>query len=220
MERAFDYIELTFESLTADFFAIWFLVGAAIFLVGLLLVGLFTLSRLTGYRTAGRIIGAVNVIRSKTRERNGEIVQIEKKSLFPVYEYQASDGSVRQMRGSEGGTMVHGYTTGASVNLIVREDSGYDDVYDADQRGALYVGMGFVAAGVGMMIAVGSIASAFGVTLLACAVAVAIRMIGALSAKQRKPIHQRRKRMPYSKSFEPDDLRPIESFASVQARPE
>ena len=212
MERAFTYIEFFINSFAADMIGVGFIVGIVIFLVGILLIGLFSLSRLMGYRTPGVVVGAVERVRIKKRERDGEVEEEEKRSLYPVYEYTASDGNKRQMMGSEGGTMVHSYATGQSVQLIVREDDGYDDVYDADQYGALYLGFGLVATGLGIMAWVGSMASAFGVTILACVIAGILRIgFGLLGGKRKTTEPKERK--PYNKAFDPADLKPVESFS-------
>ena len=213
MKEAFSYIEMFINSFAADAIGIGFVVGLVIFLVGIALVVLFALSRFTGYRTTGTVVGAIERVRLKKRERDGEMVEEEKRSLYPVYEYTAADGSKRQMQGSEGGTMVHSYTTGQSVNLIVREDDGYDDVYDADSYGAFYLGLVFSAIGVGFMVWMGSMASAFGVTILACLIAGALRIGFGLLTKKKNPADKKPKRKAYTKAFDPADLKPIENFA-------
>ena len=213
MKEAFSYIEMIIHSIAADAIGMGFIVGIVIFLVGLAFVVLFALSRFTGYRTTGTVVGAIERVRMKKRERDGEMVEEEKRSLYPVYEYTASDGAQRQMQGSEGGTMVHSYTTGQSVNLIVREDDGYDDVYDADSHGALYLGFAFVAVGVGIMAWMGSMASAFGVTVIVCLMAGILKIVVGLLTKKSDPTKEKKQRKPYTKSFDPSELKPIESFA-------
>ena len=204
---SFDFF---FDALFAEAFAVQFLVGVVVFLIGLAFVALFIASRLFGFRTTGTVVGAVEVLRTKRKRVDGEAVTKTKQSLYPVYEYQGSDGATKRMRGSEGGTMTHSYTTGQRVNLIVREDATYDDVYDADKRGALYIGLVMVALGVGLMIWIGSAASAFGVSLISAMLILLLRIVAALATRDKKPA---RKKTLFSKDFDPADLKPVEHFA-------
>ncbi len=218
MERFAELFDFLFLSVFSEAFALWFLVGLVLFLVGLLVLGLFILSRTLGVRTTGTVIGAVKHTRVKQKQRDGKQVQKTKTSLYPVYEYRAQDGSIRQMRSSEGGSMTLKYSTGQTVNLIVREDKGYDDVYDADELGALYVGLGIAAVGVVLMTWVGSFVSAVGMSGMSLTLAItgllvsgAIKKFTATSKSGAAPASDK-KRAPYSKAFDAADLHPIEHF--------
>ena len=184
---SFDFF---FDALFAEAFAVQFLVGVVVFLIGLAFVALFIASRLFGFRTTGTVVGAVEVLRTKRKRVDGEAVTKTKQSLYPVYEYQGSDGATKRMRGSE--------------------DATYDDVYDADKRGALYIGLVMVALGVGLMIWIGSAASAFGVSLISAMLILLLRIVAALATRDKKPA---RKKTLFSKDFDPADLKPVEHFA-------
>lgn len=214
MDRIAAFVEFIFDSVFSEVFAVSFLIGLVIFLLGFLFVGLFLVSRILGVRTTGTVVGAVNKTRTKTKEHNGERVEKIKSSLYPVYEYIASDGTQRQMRGSEGGSMTLKYETGQAVNLIVREDDEYDDVYDADQFGALYLGLGFLCFGAIMMAWVGDFAAAFGVGFTSILVFGLGYVSRGIIHMRDKPKQTEMKRAKYTKSFDPALLQPIEHFQS------
>ncbi|MEM7077355.1 MAG: DUF3592 domain-containing protein [Pseudomonadota bacterium] len=212
METVSAALQYLIDAVFSEVFAVWFLVGLVIFLVGVGLIVLYTLSRMIGYRTQGHVIGAVEHTKIKRDKRDGEIVERVKKYLMPVFEYQTRDGVTRQMIGSEGGSNTTQYSTGQPVSLIVREDDGYDDVYDADQHGALYLGLGFTAIGGIIMTWVGSFASAFGVSLLTMLALAVSKTISAFRNRSARRAPHTSKHKGEDKSFTADELRPIEDF--------
>ncbi len=191
-------------------------IGAfVVFALGLVFIVFFTLSRNLGYRTTGTVAGAIESSRiKKKKNENGEVEERVKKTLYPVYEYTGSDGATKQMPGSEGGTMTLKYSTGQTVNLIVREDERYDDVYDADSYGALYIGLIMSGLGIGLMIWVGSAASAFGVGLTTMLV-IGLSRICYIAFQSRDKLQKTiASKSSYNKDFDPADLHPIEYFQS------
>lgn len=210
MDILHNAIDFLVAGIFTEVFSIGFLIGLVLFVIGLGLLVLFLLSRIMGYRTQGTVVGAIMQTRTKTKVEDGKPVERVKKMLLPVYAYRAKDGSMRQMPGSEGGSMTTEYCTGQNVNLIVREDELYDDVYDADRYGALYLGLGFFTAGLALMVWFGSFAATLGISALTLTVALGARLYAGLSNKPTKKNAPQKK--PYDKAFSPADLRPIEEF--------
>jgi len=214
LSRFFDFL---IESVFSEVFALYFLLGLVLFVAGLLLLGLFALSRVLGVRTTGTVIGAVERKRVKRKQRNGQKMQKTKTTLYPVFEYMNAAGALTQMRASEGGSSTLGYSTGQNVNLVVREDDGYDDVYDADKRGALYFGIGLCVIGATVMSWVGSIAAAFGIGLSSIVLLLLCYLLRGVVEKftSKDPDAARSAATPhepYSKAFDPADLHPIEYY--------
>ena len=85
MEKVSSIIEFLVTSVFSEIFAIYFLIGFAIFAAGLLILILFALSRSLGYRTTGRVIGAVELKRIKRKERDGKVIEKHKTMLYPVF---------------------------------------------------------------------------------------------------------------------------------------
>ncbi len=210
----FDFLVV---SVFSELFAVYFLLGFVIFLVGVLLLVLFVLSRTLGYRTTGTVVGAVELTRIKRKERDGKTVEKLKKSLYPVFEYTTTSGTERQMRASEGGTGTLSYTTGQTVNLIVREDEDYDDVYDADRTGILYFGLAITALGIALMSWIGTAIAAAGISVSIIVMVLLALLVRGLVTKFTSDSSQptnttKRKREPYNKDFDPADLHPVEYF--------
>lgn len=212
MQEPLDLFEIVFTAIFSEAFSMGFLVAFVVFALGCLLLVLFTVTRCMGYRTVGVVLGAVQEIRIKQKNRDGEQVEKRKTSVFPVYEYRTQGGENRIMRGSEGGSFVTGYATGQHVELIVREDRDYDDVYDAEQKGALYLGLAFAATGAGLMTWIGSLAASFGLTITALLVLGIGRIAISLAGHKNKLPKQRR--APYSKQVCAEDIVPIEELAA------
>ncbi|MEM8767197.1 MAG: DUF3592 domain-containing protein [Pseudomonadota bacterium] len=212
--QAFDII---YTSFFAELSAMGFLFGLAIFAVGLLITVLFVASRVSGFRTTGTVLGAIEVSRLKIRDRDGERTRKITKSLFPVYEYQDSGGEVKQTAGSEGGTFTKRYRTGQAVNLIVREGDDRNDVYDADARTMLYLGLGCLTTGGLVMASVGSFAAAIGASVVSVLIALLVRALIVFvedlsNRKSGSKLIDTSRRASLDKSFTPDDLKPIEHF--------
>ena len=217
MEKVSSIIEFLVTSVFSEIFAIYFLIGFAIFAAGLLILILFALSRSLGYRTTGRVIGAVELKRIKRKERDGKVIEKHKTMLYPVFQYTTKSGVEREMRSSDGGTSTLSYTTGQAVNLIVREDADYDDVYDADQKSALFVGLGIAGFGLLMMSWVGTAIAAIGIslsTIVLLLLAYALRELVQKYTDNGSPEQDstKKKREPYSKAFDRSELHPIEHF--------
>lgn len=215
MVQIASYIELMIQAVFSEAFAFSFLLGAVLFLVGIGFCLLFIVSRLSGKRIPGTVVGAVLQRRVKTKTVDGKETQKIKETLYPVFEYQKSDGSLHRERASEGGSSTLKYQTGQAVNLIVREDDGYDDVYDAGAFGALYLGLAFSIIGLAIMIQVGSMASALGIGIFSLIVVIAIRVTNAVLNKKSptdSTVQQK-----YSKAFDPNELKPIEYFQKQSA---
>lgn len=198
------------QTIFSEAFAMGFLVGLVLFIVGFLLCGLYLFTRIIGKRVSGKVIGAVMEKRTKIKTVDGEKKEKIKETLYPVYEYIRPDGSTHQERGSEGGTSTYKYVTGQNVNLIVSQADGYDDVYDANNHGALILGLIIAAVGMGMMLHIGSIASAFGMGLMTMGGIIVIKLITGFAGKDKKSPNKEKKK--YSKAFNPEDVKPIESF--------
>jgi len=217
MDRLSALFEFLYSSIVVEIYALPFLLGLVLFVVGLLILGLFVLSRTLGYQTTGKVLGAIERTRIKKKERDGETIEKVKKSLIPVFEYTASDGKVRQMLSSEGGTSTLSYSTGQSVSLRVREDVGYDDVYDADSRGALYFGLIIGGIGLGLMGFIGSAVAALGVSVTLLALVAIALVVRALvdkfsgSTADSKPASSEQAAGAH-KSYAPEDVKPIEYF--------
>ena len=211
-----DLITDIFNSIFSEAFAMGFLAGLVLFLLGLGLCGLVAFTRIRGRRVKGKIIGAVEEIRFKHKIRDGEEIKKEKRSLFPVYEYIRPDGTLFQERGSEGGTNTLKYKTGQDVNLLVIEAGGYDDVYDADDYGAAKLGLVLMAIGGFIMFQVGSVYSAMGMGGLALFGAVCFIMFRVVAEKLhsagQKPGQPKKKREKYKKTFDRDAIKPVEVF--------
>lgn len=192
-------------------FSIGFLLGLVLSFLGLAVLALLIFIRIKGRRVSGTVAGAVQVVRIKTKTRDGETREEEKKTLYPVYRYTKADGTEYQERGSEGGTMTKNYATGQNVNLLVVAADGYDDVYDADSYGALYMGVGLFAFGGGIMALSSSAYNALGASALTVSLVMIFLVIrGVFSLFGQGKIKKRAK--PYSKKFAPGDLKPIEDF--------
>lgn len=218
MTKLLTLLETLLQSVLADFFAFSFLVGFVIFLIGLLLTGLYLLTRTLGRTCPGTVVGAIKEIRVKTKVRDGQQVEKRKETLYPVFEYARADGGLHWQRGSEGGSATLKYSTGQTVRLRVREDQEYDDVYDLDQRGALYLGVPLLGVGLVLMVQVGSVASAAGVGLLTLLAIALLRVASALTSGRRSGARSSRDSTPYNQSFDMDQVRPIEEFRAQQSR--
>ncbi|NKB35399.1 MAG: hypothetical protein GKR91_20050 [Pseudomonadales bacterium] len=206
MDNIAAVFEFVIQSIFAEAFAMTFLLGFVLFLVGVLLFGLFVLSRVLGERIQGKVAGAVIHKRVKTKTIDGERKEVIKETLYPVFEYQRSDGTLHKERASEGGTSTLKYKTGQDVNLILREDDGYD----ADNYGALYLGLIFLAIGLVFMVQVGSMASAFGMGILSLVLVIIARIAVAFQSKARR--NKKAEKKKYTKEFDLADLKPIEEF--------
>ena len=211
MQQFGTWIEFLATAVISEILAGPFLAGLVILLVGIAFTCLFIVSRFLGFRTEGVVVGAVEVVRRKEKDVNGEKVEKIKRSLYPVYEYTGSDGAARQMRGSEGGTMTLKYVTGQAVNLIVREDDGYDDVYDADEYGALYLGIGIMVFGVVLMTWIGSFAAAFGVSVVTLLLGI-FGPVAYLLFRKEPMLKKNPSFQPYNKTVLAEDLMPVEHF--------
>ncbi len=210
MESSVDGIISTIFS---EAFAFWFLLGLLIFLIGLGLCGLSVFVRVVGERRTGKIIGAVEELRIKIKTRDGKEVKEEKRTVYPVFEYKRPDGAICIERGSEGGSSTKKYTTGEKLNLIVIEADGYDDVYDADNYGAMMLGAILLAVGFAIMFQVGSISSAMGVGGFALAGALAFMLFRAFAGRDRnKSPRTDKKPRKYKKEWDRDAVRPVEEF--------
>lgn len=186
------------------------------------MAGLFVFTRLIGKKHAGKVVGAVEEVRTKTKTRDGKKVEETKVTLYPVYEYTLADGAIRHERGSEGGTMTYKYKTGQDVNLLIIEADGYDDVYDADSFGALVIGLVIMAAGGGIMVQVGSIYSALGMGVVSVAAAIGVMLFRAFAEHRRTSRRAggaaKKTRAPYKKTFDPNAVRPVEEFINKRNR--
>ncbi|MEM6999344.1 MAG: DUF3592 domain-containing protein [Pseudomonadota bacterium] len=215
MQDTVDLFEFAFTAIFSEAFSMGFLVAFVVFALGCLLLVLFAATRCMGYRTVGVVLGAVQEIRIKQKSRDGEQVEKRKTSVFPVYEYRSQSGETRIMRGSEGGSFVAGYATGQHVELIVREARDYDDVYDAEQKGALFLGLAFAATGAGLMAWIGSLAASFGLTITALLVLGIARIAISLAGHKNKL--PKRRREPYGKKVCPEDIVPIEELSASRS---
>ena len=210
MEQFTGYFETIIQAMFSEAFAFSFLLGALLFLVGIGFLLLFAISRFTGKRVPGTVVGAVMRRKIKIKKVDGQEKEKIKETLYPVFEYEKSDGTLHRERSSEGGSSTLKYVTGQTVNLIVREDDEYDDVYDADSLGALYAGLILAIIGLAVMAQVGSMASALGIGLFSLVLVTIVRISAALLHKNNnKPNREKEK---YSKAFDPEDLKPIEFF--------
>jgi len=198
------------QTIFSEAFAISFLLGLVLFIVGFLLCGLYIFTRLIGKRVTGKVIGGVIEKRTKTKTVDGKTKEEIKETLYPVYEYIRPDGSTHQERGSEGGTSTHKYVTGQDVNLIISQADGYDDVYDANNHGAFIMGLIIASTGMGIMFQVGSMASAIGMGLMTMGGIIVVKLITTAAGKTKQSPKKEKKK--YSKAFNPEEVKPIESF--------
>lgn len=208
------------QNIFAEAFAFWFLVGFLLFSLGFTLLFLFILTRLLGYKTTGTVVGAILETRIKKKIRDGKEIEKIKKTLYPIYEYTREDGSTRLERGSEGGSMTHKYKTGQNVNLIIRQDQEYDDVYDQDEFGALYLGIILSLIGTALMVHMGSATSALGMSIFSLLGIIAFRLVAAFLDKQKTPLHKTqtpKTNKKHHKEFDPAAIKPIEFFKKDKA---
>ena len=207
-----EWLDFLIAAVFSEVFGVWFLLGAVFFLLGLVILGAGIYQRIVGRRVPGRCVGAVLETRIKRKQRDGKTEEREKKTLFPVFEYPDSDGVLRQVRASEGGTSTHKYQTGQDVTVLVCQTGEHLDVYDADSYGAFYLAFGFMGGGAFLMVQVGSMLSAFGVgalSLLGLATAIAVRVFGKRASWLKSPHERKWLTRP---ELEPEMIHPVEVF--------
>ena len=212
MERIAEIVFGIIEGLFAEASIMLLLVGLVLFAIGAALIAAGIYIRMIAYRTTGRVVGAVQTERVKTRQRDGKEVHEVKKSLFAVFEYQRADGTTHRERASEGGSDVHKYKTGQSVNLLIVRWNNYDNVYDADKKAIFVMGAIFAGLGVFLMAQAATIVTSFGIglfSLLLVGTSLAVRAF----RHRRGWIKPKANRGRMFGEFNPEDVRPVEEFA-------
>ncbi len=206
------------QNMIAEALSFWFLFGLVLFLVGSAMIGLFLWTRIMGKSVTGTVIGAIQETRIKKKIRDGKEIEKIKKTLYPIYEYTRPDGTTHTERSSEGGSMTLKYETGQHVNLLILQNDLYDDVYDRNEMGALYLGLILSAIGGVLMVKIGdSLIHALGMSALSIAVMLIFKVGTALLAKE-KPTKTKKKQetatpaKKHHKAFKLEDVLPIEDF--------
>lgn len=194
-------------------------VSIVLFTVGtlLLLLGIFTLVvtiyiRVVAYRISGTVVGAIKERSTKEKTRKGRTVQKTSDFYYAVFQYQRLDGALHQEKASEGGNHVLQYRTGQSVNLLVVPATGYDDVYDADQKTNYYLGGFLFLLGTVLMVKAANLYAALGISLPALLVA----MLGLMLRTRRRKRIPTKPAAKHFKTIDPSAIRPIEEFVAAK----
>jgi len=157
-----------------------------------------------GQRVDGVVIGAINEVRIKEKERDGKIEKERDECLYLIYEYIDADGSTQQVKSSSGGSSVLNYTTGQKVTLIIYCHKGVDDVYDAKDKSPFIIGGILFGTGAILTFMAANLYASLSVSLLAL-FGIAVSMV--LRGKSTKT----NSRVPHNQ-YDPNEIRPIEEF--------
>lgn len=142
---------LFFEAITA-YFQFFFsnilswitLLGLILWLLAAFTLGLYLWIKRSGYITPGKVLGYVIKRRLKTKTDGSTE---EKTSTFLALEYQDQSGLSKRGLSSEWQPKYARYTDQQPVTVRVVSSPAYDDLYIANEHGALNLGLGFFVAG-------------------------------------------------------------------------
>jgi len=140
-----------FEAITAyirfflfDVISILVVLGILILLVAGLTLGLMITIKTNGYITTGKVLGTVTKKRIKTK-RSGE--REEKSSTYLALEYLSTEGDAKVGLTSEWSNHYNNFKNHEPIAVRVISNTAYDDLYIANDWGALKLAAGFYLAG-------------------------------------------------------------------------
>ena len=148
IEVVFNFIRDSIFSLVAETTIIVLLLGLALIMAGVFIIGSKLLALIMGQKINGVVIGAVRSV--KVKINNGEIIKKRLNSgvLFPVFEYTLDDGVSYKTKGSTGGSHVYKYKTGQTIKLTVWPRDDYHEVDDASSYFVYIFAASLIGAGV------------------------------------------------------------------------
>jgi hypothetical protein len=205
------FIEVAF----AEVSIIFFILGLVFFLLGVALFAGSIYTKIAGKKFSGKVIGAINDVRFKEKNRDGVIKKEKKETLHAIFEFADADGVTHLHKSSNGGNSVLKYKTGQDVELLVCRHKNFSDVYDAKDNSMFIMGMIFLLVGFGIMFQSASFYASLGVSTLALVAIIAtlvVKLMGGRDVKSKTTGGSSND--PYK--FDPADIRPIEEFAEAE----